>query len=48
MLNVPTVACTTGTWWRFGQEMNIQVAGVYEVATFYHHFEVLRVTNPPP
>ncbi|WP_408596050.1 NADH-ubiquinone oxidoreductase-F iron-sulfur binding region domain-containing protein [Limnohabitans sp.] len=25
-----------------GQEMNIPMAEVYEVATFYHHFEVLR------
>ena len=26
----------------FGQVMNIPMAEVYEVATFYHHFEVLR------
>ena len=30
------------------KEMNIPMAEVYEVATFYHHFEVLRGDAPAP
>lgn len=30
------------------QEMNLPVAEVYEVASFYHHFEVLRDGQPGP
>ena len=30
------------------QEMNLPVAEVYEVASFYHHFEVLRGGEPGP
>jgi NADH:ubiquinone oxidoreductase subunit E len=29
------------------KEMNIPMAEVYEVATFYHHFEVLRGDGVP-
>ena len=28
------------------REMNLPMAEVFEVATFYHHFEVLRATAP--
>jgi formate dehydrogenase len=30
------------------KEMNIPMAEVYEVATFYHHFEVVRGSDPAP
>lgn len=30
------------------KEMNIPMAEVYEVATFYHHFEVVRGDDPAP
>lgn len=30
------------------QEMNLPVAEVYEVASFYHHFEILRGDRPGP
>ena len=32
----------TGTWWRSPAQMNIPMAEIFEVATFYHHFEILR------
>jgi NADH:ubiquinone oxidoreductase subunit F (NADH-binding)/NADH:ubiquinone oxidoreductase subunit E len=29
-------------------EMNLSMAEVYEVATFYHHFDVIKETDAPP
>src|ERR1700753_1451499 len=29
-------------------EMKMAMAEVYEVATFYHHFDVVKEGNPPP
>src|SRR5256885_9651736 len=29
-------------------EMNLAMAEVYEVATFYHHFDVVKEGDPPP
>ena len=43
-----SAACTTATWWRWRSEMNVPMAEVYEVATFYHHFEVLRGRRAAP
>jgi formate dehydrogenase len=37
-----TVICRMRTWSHWRQEMNLAMTEVYEVASFYHHFDIVK------